>query len=96
MTSPDTITPALQKQLIQHAKQRVALKCPQQKRSFTSEPVVSSMNPDAKPADIRYIVSWSDGGRTLSVDCILPHPMGCMDMGVYFSDHNKSVFRKEL
>lgn len=96
MSSHNTITAPLQKQLVEHAKERIALKCSQQIRSFTSDPVVSVFNPHANPDDFCYTVSWSDVNKTLSVECILASPMGCMDMGIYFTDYTNRIFQKKF
>jgi len=96
MATHNTITPPLQKQLVEHAKKRIALKCPKEIRSFTSDPVVSMLNPDVKKDDVCYTVSWSDHNKTLSVECILARPMGCLDMGIYFTDYTNRILRKQF
>jgi hypothetical protein len=95
MSTPQTIPVELETALIQYAKNRVM-------RKFINgfdiekDAVVKIVNPNAKPEDIRYQVSWSmDDNTRVNVDCIVKHPhcMSFMDMGIYIAGGSYALKR---
>lgn len=87
MPTSQIIPANLEAELLQYAKGRMIAKSIKGV-DLESDAIVKIVNPNAKPDDIRYQVSWftADNER-FSVDCILKHPhfMSFMDMGIYVS-----------
>lgn len=99
MNTQVEISDTMKNQLIKHADMRVGMQHSKLKATFTNPPVVSAINPNDIPENVRYNVSWidaNDSQRKLSVECIYAHLMGCLDMGIYFTDFNNHIYRKSL
>jgi hypothetical protein len=87
MSNSQTIPADIETGLIQYAKGRMLAKSIKGV-DLNSDAVVKIVNPNSKPDDIRYEVSWfTANNERFSVDCIIKHPhcMSFMDMGIYVS-----------
>lgn len=93
------ISETLKYELVKHASMRVGMQHSTLKATFTNPAIVTAINPNDAPEKIRYNVTWidaNDSQRKLSVECIYAHPMGCLDMGIYFTDRENLIYRKSL
>jgi len=85
MSNIPNISADLEASLLQYAKGQMLAKAIKGV-DLESDAVVKIVNPNAKPDDIRYQVSWiTEDNKRFSVDCIVKHPhcMSFMDMGIY-------------